>query len=54
LIPIHDPAVAEAFRKAGDRWLEELAPVSRKAALAFKDLRLRGAVRAAGGEGAGR
>jgi hypothetical protein len=54
LIPFHDPAVAEAFRKAGDRWLEDLAPVSWKAALAFKDLRLRGAVGAAGDEGRGR
>jgi glyoxylase-like metal-dependent hydrolase (beta-lactamase superfamily II) len=49
LVPSHDPAVAEAFRKAGGKWLEELGPRSYRAARAYKELRMKGGIRAAGG-----
>jgi hypothetical protein len=36
LLPCHDPLLSEQYRKSGDAWLRELAPISRQAARGFK------------------
>jgi glyoxylase-like metal-dependent hydrolase (beta-lactamase superfamily II) len=45
LVPVHDPKILEAWRKAGPGWLAELRPESDRALRAFRDRGGGGALR---------